>query len=94
MTDQTAEQVAEKIVADWNREHPNEPPFKYWAGGDEAPEDWDGDVYLCRDGKTYHLCGYGWQHGYGCVNSTTDWDRIGYRPLAVRKVLIEREAQC
>ena len=44
-----------------------------------APSDWDGGPYLCRDGQLYHMRGYGWGHGLGCWNDTADWDRIAYR---------------
>lgn len=54
----------------------------YWPGGDHAPADWDGGPYLCRDGKLYHLRGYGWKHGEFCSNPTSDWDRIGYRAVS------------
>lgn len=56
--------------------------FIYWGGGPEAPTDWDGGPYLCRDGQTYHLRGYDWQHGAYCWNPTASWDRIGYRARA------------
>jgi hypothetical protein len=59
--------------------------FIYWPGGDAAPADWDGEAYLCRDGKTYYLRGYGWGHGMGCWNPTADWDRIGYIARALAK---------
>lgn len=44
------------------------------------PADWDHGPYLCRDGKMYHMCGYGWQHGMYCYSSTSDYDRIAYTP--------------
>jgi hypothetical protein len=44
-----------------------------------APGDWDGGPYLCRDGQLYHMRGYGWEHGLGCWAATADWDRIAYR---------------
>lgn len=47
-----------------------------------APSDWDGGPYLCRDGGMYIMRGYGWQHGFGCWNPTADWDRVAYRPVA------------
>lgn len=62
--------------------------FIYWPGGDSAPADWDGGPYLCRDGKTYHMCGYDWGHGTHCWNPTASWDRIGYK--AVRAILQEQ----
>jgi len=74
---------AKATVANWNRDHPNKPPFQYWAGGAEAPADWDGEEYLCRDGQTYFMRGYGWRHGAGCWNATADWDRIGYRARSI-----------
>lgn len=55
--------------------------FIYWPGGDEAPADWDGGPYLCRDGEVYHMRGYDWRHGTGCWNPTADWDRIGYKAI-------------
>lgn len=48
-----------------------------------APSDWDGGPYLCRDGQFYHMNGYGWGHGLGCWNATADWDRIAYRRAAI-----------
>jgi hypothetical protein len=56
--------------------------MKVWNGGEEAPVDWDGGPYLCRDGKMYHMRGYGWGHGTHCWNPTADWDRIAYTPKA------------
>lgn len=53
--------------------------FIYWPGGEQAPADWDGGVYLCRDGQTYWMNGYDWGHGTNCWNPTASWDRIGYR---------------
>lgn len=47
-----------------------------------APSDWDGGPYLCRDGGLYHMRGYGWEHGLGCWNPTADWDRVAYTPKA------------
>jgi len=44
----------------------------------EAPSDWDGGPYLCRDGDLYHMRGYGWAHGLGCWNPTAAWDRVAY----------------
>lgn len=55
----------------WGPDHPDYP---------EGPKDWDGGPYLCRDGKMYHMCGYGWAHGLGCWNPTASWDRIAYTP--------------
>ena len=52
-------------------EHPDYP---------NAPSDWDGGPYLCRDGQRYHMRGYGWAHGVGCWNETADWDRVAYTP--------------
>lgn len=52
-------------------EHPDYP---------NAPSDWDGGPYLCRDNQLYHMRGYGWGHGLGCWNPTADWDRIAYTP--------------
>lgn len=58
--------------------------MKAWGpespGYPNAPADWDGGPYLCRDGKLYHMCGYGWEHGYGCWNPQSDWDRVAYTP--------------
>lgn len=58
--------------------------MKEWGpdspGYPDAPVDWDGGPYLCRDGKMYHMNGYGWSHGYGCWNAQADWDRVAYRP--------------
>lgn len=54
--------------------------MKAWHGGEEAPADWDGGPYLCRDGAMYHMRGYGWGHGTNCWNPTADWDRIAYTP--------------
>lgn|GEM_PF-6899838 len=56
------------------------PGMVEWHGGDVAPADWDGGPYLCRDGKMYHMRGYGWGHGTHCWNPTADWDRIAYTP--------------
>ncbi len=47
-----------------------------------APSDWDGGPYLCRDGGLYHMRGYGWAHGLGCWNPTADWDRVAYTARA------------
>jgi len=55
----------------WGPESPNYP---------DAPLDWDGGPYLCRDGGMYHLRGYGWGHGMYCSNPTSDWDRVAYTP--------------
>jgi len=55
--------------------------MKPWHGGEHPPEDWDGGPYLCRDGKMYHMCGYGWGHGTHCWNPTASWDRIAYTPI-------------
>ena len=49
-----------------------------------APKDWDGGAYMCRDGGMFYMRGYGWKHGLGCWNSTASWDRVAYR---VRKIL-------
>ena len=65
----TDEQRAE--MKDYGPSHPDYP---------NAPSDWDGGAYLCRDGGLYYLRGYGWEHGLGCRNPTADWDRIAYRP--------------
>ena len=46
----------------------------------EQPKDWDRGPYLCRDGKSYWMRGYGWKHGLGCWVEQADWDRIAYRP--------------
>jgi hypothetical protein len=43
-----------------------------------APSDWDGGPYLCRNGDLYHMRGYGWAHGLGCWNPEADWDRVAY----------------
>jgi hypothetical protein len=59
--------------------------FTYWAGGQSAPDDWDGGPYLCRDGQEYHMAGYDWGHGTHCWNETADWDRIGYRRKALEQ---------
>ena len=61
------------------RQMAEENGFIYWPGGDAAPPDWDEGPYLCRDGKTYWMCGYDWKHGTGCWNPIASWDRIGYR---------------
>lgn len=45
-----------------------------------APSDWDGGPYLCRDGGLYHMRGYGWAHGLGCWNPSATWDRVAYTP--------------
>lgn len=55
---------------------PNHPDYP------NAPSDWDGGPYLCRDGGMYHMRGYGWEHGLGCWNATADWDRIAYTAIA------------
>jgi len=47
-----------------------------------APADWDGGPYQCRDGGMYHMRGYSWRHGEGCWNATADWDRVSYTPVA------------
>jgi hypothetical protein len=47
--------------------------FKYWPGGDRAPDDWDGGDVLLRDGDDTGS-GEDWRHlGDGC-------DIIGYQP--------------
>jgi hypothetical protein len=58
-------------------EHPDYP---------NAPSDWDGGPYLCRDGQLYHMRGYGWEHGLGCWNATAAWDRIAHRSRDSRAV--------
>ena len=60
----------ETLLAPYGPDHPDYP---------NAPRDWDGGPYLCRDGQLYHMRGYGWGHGLGCWNATADWDRIAYR---------------
>lgn len=50
-----------------------------------APSDWDGGPYRCRDGGLYHMRGYGWEHGLGCWNPTADWDRVAYPALTDTK---------
>jgi hypothetical protein len=60
-------------VVVYGPEHPDYP---------NAPSDWDGGAYLCRDGEFYHMRGYGWAHGLGCWSATASWDRIGYRRAA------------
>lgn len=69
-------ELAEGMVP-YGPDHPDYP---------NAPSDWDGGPYLCRDGWLYHMRGYGWEHGLCCRNATADWDRIAYRPLAYAKV--------
>lgn len=58
----------------WKSYDPSHPDYP------NAPSDWDGGAYLCRDGGKYLMRGYGWEHGLGCWNSTADWDRIAYKP--------------
>ena len=59
-------------------------------GYPNAPADWDGGPYLCRDGGMYHMRGYSWKHGDGCWNAQADWDRIAYTALVIpTKELIE-----
>lgn len=68
------------IAQRWNDDNPGEKPFdRLWFGGEEPPADWDGEAYLCRDGKTYYLNGHSWKHGDGCYVAAADWDRIAYR---------------
>lgn len=57
-------------LAPYGPDHPDYP---------NAPSDWDGGPYQCRDGKMYHMCGYGWKHGLNCYNHTAYWDRVAYR---------------
>lgn len=66
--------LAERLTP-YGPEHPDYP---------NAPSDWDGGPYLCRDGEMYHMCGYGWEHGLGCWNATADWDRVAYRARAAQ----------
>lgn len=101
-----ADHEAYAVLA-YNEAHPDEQPFRVWMGGDEAPADWDGEAYLCRDGGVYLQRGYGWKHGEGCWNATSDWDRVGYRIAqsveqlpadkgvgALKKTVRQFEAQC
>jgi hypothetical protein len=53
----------------------------------EAPKDFDGGSYLCRDGNMYFLNGWDWGHGTHCDNSTACWDRIGYTRKATSTTL-------
>lgn len=77
MTDNTEPLPSEAAVAEatpeqltsYGPEHPDYP---------NAPSDWDGGPYRCRDGGMYHMRGYGWEHGLGSWNTTADWDRVGY----------------
>lgn len=64
----TVAEIAEGLTP-YGPEHPDYP---------NAPSDWNGGPYLCRDGGLYHMRGYGWQHGLGCWNPTADWDRVAY----------------
>lgn len=48
-----------------------------------APSDWDGGAYLCRDGGLYYLRGWGWAHGLNCSNPTSEWDRVAYTAQAI-----------
>lgn len=65
-----AKEIPEGMKA-YGREHPDYP---------DAPRDWDGGAYLCRDGEMYFMRGYGWAHGMGSWNPTASWDRIAYTP--------------
>ena len=56
-------------LTEYGPDHPDYP---------NAPSDWDGGPYLCRDGGMYHMRGYGWGHGLGCWKATAVWDRVGY----------------
>ncbi len=63
-------------VARWNAEHPDERPFEYWPGGDEAPADWDRGEVLFRDAGlslSKGQVGFNWGHLGG------SFDIIGYR---------------
>ena len=64
----------EQTAAGWKKygkEHPDYP---------NTPTDWDHGPYLCRDGGTYRMRGYGWEHGLGCWKAEAAWDRIAYKP--------------
>ena len=69
----TGKAGAQARMVPYGPEHPDYP---------NAPSDWDGGPYLCRDNKLYHLRGYGWAHGLNCWNATASWDRVAYSALA------------
>ncbi|MFD1034119.1 hypothetical protein ACFQ15_05590 [Sphingomonas hankookensis] len=78
--------------------------MKPWHGGDAAPDDWDGDGVLLRNGCTmfpsrvslaYHADGTNrWNHAR--ENRNPDWDIVAYTPTAAlarpRAAVGEREA--
>jgi len=70
------------LCQEWNDEHPDEPPFVPWCGGDAAPDDWDWGVQLFRDGSVefvslqYSGC---WVHGRNTCHSDDAHDIVGYR---------------
>ncbi|GAA0729854.1 hypothetical protein [Sphingomonas japonica] len=62
-------------VQQWNNDHPDAVPFVPWAGGDDAPSDWDGGEVLYRCGDVDGDARVtGWEH------DPHDYDIIGYRP--------------
>lgn len=62
-------------VAAHNTKHGTQ--FKYWPGGDE-PDDWDGKLALCRNGKTIGFPSY-WTRTPN-PEWSGQWDIIGYIP--------------
>lgn len=52
--------------------------FKYWPGGDSAPEDWTGEGVLFRNGRV-NAGTSTWKHH----SSGGNWDVIGYRPKGI-----------
>lgn len=82
MTDPQIAEIAAKGMKPYGPSHPDYP---------NAPSDWDGGPYLCRDGGMYHMRGYGWEHGLFCQNATSDWDRVAYTP-AVAAYLKEQSS--
>lgn len=70
-------------VLDWNDAHPDQEPFEPWAGGDAAPEDWDGGETLKRAGHvwgTRNAIGSDWRHEpEGDPKNLAHLDIIGIR---------------
>lgn len=65
--------------------------YKYWPGGDKAPDNWNGGTVLLRDGRTICHGGMSWSH-FGETAGAGNGDIIGYQQSKGPAIRLEGSA--
>lgn len=81
--------TAIKLPADHPYYRATEAGYKYWPGGDKAPDDWNGGTVLLRDGRMICYLGMSWSHFGGTVGNG---DIIGYQQSKGPAIRLEGSA--